>query len=657
MQLLAVTAERVVTAAAQIAGTAALAGLLAGAVAVLYRWYVRERVPRALALLVGLAGVAVVVNTTPLLAEEIADAGSGVEVEVEVLTALSNISLFVVGGLGAAGGVRLGDAVATDLFAATGRDVDADVSEIVQSVGRVTTVELPEDVDDVVGYDPVPEATKETLAGRKFLFPRRLTRAELRERLVSRLKSDYGVGHVDVEIAEDGSVEYLAVGSRAAGIGPTLPPATNAVAIRADPAHAASAGDLVQVWETDPVRRVLTAELRGVSGDVVTVAIDAADTSKLDPTERYRLVTLPVQDRPDREFASLLRAADETMATVTVEAGSRLDGARVGDVEVTVAAITREDARPEPLPAADRTLEPDDVLYAIATPDLLRRLTEAADALGGTGGGASSSASGTRAGGAETGARQTPADDGQSSGDGDGRTQTAATESPDESADEGGSDGEGNSDGEPIDATVSTGDGETATEPDEGADDAAAGDGTNDGNVASDDGEPTDGDTPPAETEDDADAAGATSDDAADLAGDAFPDADDLPGSDLETPTLPGDDQPAPENGDGAAASGAGDAATPDSGDGRSSTDADEGESVDIDDAEPSGDGDRDETTVIDDAWDDLEPLVDEGDEAEEGLHDLDDLLGEDGDDAPDDGADPEADDDESDRDGDDRPE
>ncbi|MFC7026412.1 hypothetical protein ACFQH8_00440 [Halomicroarcula sp. GCM10025710] len=133
-----------------------------------------------------------------------------------------------------------------------GRDIDADVSEIVQTVGRVTSVKLPEEIDDIVGYDPMPEAIKDDLANRRFLFPRRLTRDELRSRLVSRLKTDYGVGHVDLDLADDGSVTYLAVGSRAAGIGPTLPPSTNAVAIRADPANAASAGDLVQVWETDP---------------------------------------------------------------------------------------------------------------------------------------------------------------------------------------------------------------------------------------------------------------------------------------------------------------------------------------------------------------------------------------------------------------------
>lgn len=366
----------VVTLLARLIGLAIFAGLLAAAVALLYRWYVRERVPSGLALLVGLAGVAVVLNTTPLLAAEIAANDEA----VEIVDALFNIVAFVGSGAAAFLGVRFGDRLGTDLDAAGGStDVDADVSEIVQTVGRVTSVQLPDEIADIVGYDPVSESTKETLAGRRFLFPRRLTTDELRERMTTRLKTDYGVGYVDVEFGEAGVVEFLALGSRAAGIGPTLPPATNAVAIRADPAHAAGAGDLVQVWETDPVKRVLTGELRGVVDDVVTIAIDAADTPKLDPTKRYKLVTLPVQERPDREFASLLRAADETLATISIEAESDLDGVALEALDVTVAAITREDDRPEPLPARSRTLKDGDIVYVIATPEILRQVEGAAE--------------------------------------------------------------------------------------------------------------------------------------------------------------------------------------------------------------------------------------------------------------------------------------
>nr|WP_254283070.1 TrkA C-terminal domain-containing protein [Halomicroarcula limicola] len=364
--------------AARLLGLGIAAGAAAALVAMGYRWYVRERVPTGLGVLFGLSVVAVSLGTTGALGEVIGRD----ETVLAAGAVLPNLAAFAVGGFAALTGVRVGDHLGTDLFAATGgRDVNADVSEIVQTVGRVTSVRLPDDIDHIVGYDAVPEATRENLAGRRFLFPRRLTKAELRDRLVTRLKTDYGVGHVDLEL-DDGGVSYLAIGSRAAGIGPTLPPATNAIAVRADPAHAASAGDLVQVWETEPLRRVLTGELRGVAGEVVTVAIDAADTQKLDPSERYKLVTLPVQSRPDREFASLLRAADETMGTVHVEAGSELVGQTVGGLGVIVAAVTREGTAPETIPSRERALAAGDHVYAIATPDALRRLEAAAAGTG-----------------------------------------------------------------------------------------------------------------------------------------------------------------------------------------------------------------------------------------------------------------------------------
>ncbi|WP_417935957.1 TrkA C-terminal domain-containing protein [Haloarcula saliterrae] len=369
------TATTPLQVAAQVLVIGIGAATAAGLVALGYRWYVRERVPTGLGVLFGLSVVAVSLIPTGALGQVIL----GDDAVLGSQYVLRNLAAFALGALGSSVGIRVGDAVGTDLFAATGgRTVNADVSDIVQTVGRVTSVRLPSDIDDIVGYDPMPDKTKEGLAGKRFLFPRRLTKTELRERLVTRLKTDYGVGHVDVELDDDGDVTYIGVGSRAAGIGPTLPPATNAVAVRADPANATSAGDLVQVWDTDPFERVVTGELRGVADDVVTVAIDAADTPRLDPSEEYKLVTLPVQDRPDREFASLLRAADETMGTVTVPAGSELVGTPVGELGVTVAAITRPDGPPEPIPSRDRPLAAGDVVYAIATPEALRRVEAAA---------------------------------------------------------------------------------------------------------------------------------------------------------------------------------------------------------------------------------------------------------------------------------------
>jgi hypothetical protein len=370
------TPDQIVTAATELLGLALLAGALAAMVALGYRWATRERVPLGLAVLAGLAGVAAYLNTTSVLGQVIeGDMGT-------VQTALFNVGAFLSGGVGAVVGQRWGNAFARDVLHGGEREaVDEEVSRLVKTVGRVTTVTMPHEIDDVVGYDPVSERTRDAIAGRQFVFPRNLTLTELDRRIRTRLKTDFGVGTVDLDLASDGTVDHLAVGSRAAGIGPTLPSATNAVALRADPAFDASTGDVVQVWETDSMRRVLTGELRGVSGDVVTVAINSADTPKVDPTRTYRLVTLPVEDRPAREFASLLRAADESYASVTVEAGSPLHGMPVGALAVAVAAVTPEEDGPTTLPPRDYVLEPGETLSVIGLPASLRKLEDAATPL------------------------------------------------------------------------------------------------------------------------------------------------------------------------------------------------------------------------------------------------------------------------------------
>jgi hypothetical protein len=258
------------------------------------------------------------------------------------------------------------------------RELDVELSRLVRSVGRVITVTLPESADgiaDLEGYDPVAPETKEALAGKTLVFPRGLTVAALRGRLVDRLKDDYGVGHVDVDLGADGSVEYLAVGSRAAGIGPTLVPGTAAIAIRADPAFSAASGDPVQVWSTDgEPRRVATGELRAATDDVVTLALDEVDAETVDPAPRYRLLTLPSEPRADREFASLLRRADETMGAVSLAPGSPLVGGSVGDLPESVVAIQPDDGTVEAIPRRDRELAAGDVLYVVARPEALRRL-------------------------------------------------------------------------------------------------------------------------------------------------------------------------------------------------------------------------------------------------------------------------------------------
>lgn len=360
----------------------AFAAVLGGGVGLAHRWYARLRVPDGLSVLVGLSGVALYLNTAGALGEVV----GGRQDLLAFDAAVFNVVTFLVAGVAAAAGGRGGDRFAAGVLAVSGaRSVERDVSRIVRSVGRVTTVEIPDEIGDIDGYDPVDAETKDQLAGEVLVFPRRLTHAELRERFVERLRTDYGVGQVDVDFADDGTVEYLAVGSREAGIGPTLPPGTAAVAVTADPPNNASPGDAVQVWtggdpdgETAP-KRVTNAELRGTAGDVATLAMDEPEARRLDVESRYRLVTLPVEARVDREFAAQLRAAEETLSVVTIAEDSVLASATVGALDVAVVALRTDAGDLEAIPPRTRTLVAGETVYAIGRPDRLRKLEAAAD--------------------------------------------------------------------------------------------------------------------------------------------------------------------------------------------------------------------------------------------------------------------------------------
>ena len=362
---------------------AVIAGVVGIVVGIVHRWYAGSRVPDGLSVLVGLSVVAIYLNTAGALGEVI-----GGELDLLAIeTAIFNTVTFVTAGATAVGGGRIGGRISAGVVAISGkRNVDRDVSRIVRTVGRVTTVQVPEGIDDIVGYDPVDAATKEAIAGQVLVFPRRLTVGELRSRFVERLKTDYGVGHVDVEFADDGTVEFLALGSRESGIGSTLPPGSAAIAVWADPPNNASPGDAVQVWtDGDPAsgtqpQRVTTAELRGTADDLVTLALDESDARRLDTDRRYRLLTLPVEPRADREFAAQLRTAEETMGVVVVDDGSVLAGSSIGAVDIAVVAVSTVDGDVVAIPTRDRVIAPGETLYVIARPDQLRKLEVAAGA-------------------------------------------------------------------------------------------------------------------------------------------------------------------------------------------------------------------------------------------------------------------------------------
>lgn len=366
-------ADALFDALVRLLGFALLAFGTAGTAAALFRWYSADELAEGIGILIGVTAVAVWLNTKTALQ----DAILGTTPLLETETAIYTVAAFVGSAIAADGGRRIGDRLARSAFAGVAPGTIDDVGQLVRSVGRVIAVELPESIEDADGHDPVDAATKAALAGQTLRFPRGLTVDQLRDRLATRLERDYGVGHVDVDLAADGEVEYLALGSRPTGIGPTLAPGSVAVAVRGDPAADAAPGDAVRIWARagDDYRRVADGELRGTAADVATVALDREDARALGSDADHRLVTLPETPDAERELVSALRAADETVAAVPVDAGSALEGAAVGSLPALVLAIER-DGDVLALPGEEDRLAAGDVAHVLGRPDALRRLPE-----------------------------------------------------------------------------------------------------------------------------------------------------------------------------------------------------------------------------------------------------------------------------------------
>lgn len=356
-----------------VVGLVMAALLVAATVGLLNRLYFHRRAPLGLAMLFSLSVVALYLNVKSALGQVI----SGTSDPLAMEAVLYNGGTLLAAALVVPIGVRLGDRVARATSLAGEAVAERDLGRIVRSAGRVTTIELPEEIVAVPGYEPVAETVRESLAGETFVFPRGLTVGALTERIETRIREDYGVGYVDAEITADGSVEHLGVGGRKAGIGPTLGPGSAAVAIRADPGYAAGPGDAVQLWADEDSGPIARGEIRGTAGDVVTVALDATEAPAI-AGGQYRLVTLPASLRPEHEFSRILRAADESMAAITVGDQCGLVGMPIGALTPTILAVKPQGGSVIVVPSHRHVLAVGDVIYAVATPTALRRLEIAA---------------------------------------------------------------------------------------------------------------------------------------------------------------------------------------------------------------------------------------------------------------------------------------
>ncbi|SEN33263.1 hypothetical protein SAMN05216388_1002336 [Halorientalis persicus] len=356
-----------------ILGFGLYAGVVATGVAFVYRKYTTYPLPIGASIVVGTVFPAIWLNLVGLLRDVIVQPTP----LLHYGTGAYLLGAFFVSAVASAGGRWIGDHLACEVFGITRLDAHGELARLVRSAGLVIAVELPDTVADAEGYPSVDEAVKRELAGRRLLFPRRLSVEELESRLVTRIERDFPVDHVSVSVTDEGEVTYLAVGTRPAGIGPSLPPETVAVAVRGDPPADASTGDPVEVWTDDDAdaQLVATGTFRASVGDVTTLQVAADDADDLAAATRYRLVTQPADPDDVNELVSVVRVADETVTSVTVAQGGALDGEFAGWLPVDVLVVDRG-GETVPFPDDRDPLQAGDTVYVLGTPGQLRDLAE-----------------------------------------------------------------------------------------------------------------------------------------------------------------------------------------------------------------------------------------------------------------------------------------
>ena len=363
-----------------VVGMVVLSLTVATVVSLLYRLLMDATVPWHVPLIVGVGAVGLWMNTASTVVEFIERTAAQ---EPLLLQNIETNSLAIIAsGIAAVGGARFGDQLATSVNAIANRQQPGtSVGKIVETIGRFITVQLPkaEKIHDLDGYEQVSEETKETFGDGRFLFPRGLTLDQLHQRIVDRLRDDYGVGHVDLELDDEGTVTYLGVGSRESGIGPTLPARRGAISIQTTPPPEATPGDRVQIWRDseEGAQRIATAELRAAGNETATVVMDVQRIKTINQSRTYDLVTLQSGKCPELEFTSLLRTANEGLDSITVAVKSPVEGLPVGALRLPVIAIRTSTDEMHTAPPRDHICSAGDTLFVIGRPDELRKFKSA----------------------------------------------------------------------------------------------------------------------------------------------------------------------------------------------------------------------------------------------------------------------------------------
>ena len=308
-------------------------------------------------------------------------------------------------------GDKLGAAVPRQFTLSGLRQVglSADLLERVDSYGQIRIKPIGS-VEDIEGYPPLTEETRESIRADSWKFPADLSISELETRLTEKLLEEYDLSEVSISINADGLADISAAPGTA-GLSRRVPSGKRAASIETLLPTGLAIGDRVEVVLPDsPVTgEVVSARTAGAEsksttetepkpdggteekparapttdgGDgSVTVALSTDEARRLVREEFAKIVVQSRGKSRDYEALDILQGDGNQFELVTVRDGGPFDGVTIGESAirdrfgVAILAIRRRSERIV-APRGSRRLEAGDELIITGKPDAIGSFRE-----------------------------------------------------------------------------------------------------------------------------------------------------------------------------------------------------------------------------------------------------------------------------------------
>jgi hypothetical protein len=282
------------------------------------------------------------------------------------------------------------------------RSLSTDVVELVGGRGQVR-VSVSGEVTDMEGYPPLTPEIRRGIREGEWTFPAELSVGELETRFAERLRTEFDLSDVSVQLDERANATVVAApplsglskrvpaGHRAVSVDTLVPTGmgrgdevelvTEETTIRgsvlsaeSEPAEGPAATDGGEAATEDPVAPPATTTTGGDGR--VTVAVPRVRAKSLVAADRPRLVVQARGTRREFELISLLRRAGKRFRKLTLGPDGELVGATLATLslresyDVAVLAVRRPDGWVI-APRGDTELAAGDQLFVVGTTSAL----------------------------------------------------------------------------------------------------------------------------------------------------------------------------------------------------------------------------------------------------------------------------------------------